>query len=318
LIITNENEAEEAIMYSWGDSMEDWARPDAYRFDEARSAARAADAAAAAARGGRTYQRRRAPDEALTDPRKKLASGSATPLVIAVDVTGSMQTWPAEIFDRLPLLYQTLSQYRPELEIAFAAIGDATCDRYPLQITDFAKGIELEDRLKALYGEGGGGGGARESYELFAAALLHNVATPAAAERPIVILYGDEGFYPEVDARQAQHYLGLPGVARSAHTVWQRVVEKFDLYHLRKPYGDRKLDRKILEQWTAAIGEQRIVGLEDPFRAVDYALGLISRKWGRFEDFKTNMRARQDDAKVDALANSVLAVEPIPPTRRSA
>jgi hypothetical protein len=298
--------------------MEDWARPDAYRFDDARKAAREADAAAAAARGGRSYEARRAPDEGLTDPRKRLTTTSPTPLVIGVDVTGSMQTWPAEIFDRLPLLYQTLSQYRPELEIAFAAIGDATCDRHPLQLTDFAKGIALEDRLKALYGEGGGGGGARESYELFGAAMLHKVDAPAAREKPILILYGDEGFYPEVDPRQARHYLGLPEKARPARKVWRRVVEKFDLYHLRKRYGTAEQDRRVREQWVAAIGEERIVELSDPLRAVDYALGLIARKWGRFEDFKTNMRARQSDATVEALANSVLAVEPVPPTRRSA
>ena len=34
-------------------------------------------------------------------------------------MTGSMQTWPAEIFDRLPLLYNTLAQYRPDLEVLF-------------------------------------------------------------------------------------------------------------------------------------------------------------------------------------------------------
>ena len=33
-----------------------------------------------------------------------------------------MASWPFEIFDRLPLLYNTLSQYREDLEICFAAI----------------------------------------------------------------------------------------------------------------------------------------------------------------------------------------------------
>ena len=46
-------------------------------------------------------------------------------------MTGSMANWPFEIFDRLPLLYNTLSQYREDLEICFAAIGDAGVDRSP-------------------------------------------------------------------------------------------------------------------------------------------------------------------------------------------
>lgn len=303
-------------MYSWGDGMEDWARPDAYKFDDARKAARDADAAAAASKGPRTYQKTKQPGK-LADPRKTIRTTSAVPIVVAVDVTGSMSTWPAEIFDRLPLLYQTLSQYKPDIEVAFAAVGDATCDRFPLQVTDFAKGIALEDSLAALHGEGGGGGGARESYELLGAYLKHRVRVPEGV-RPTLILYGDEGFYPAVDARQAKHVFGMAVEEPSALDVWRDLAERWDVWHLRKRYDSASHDREILAQWTGALGAQRIVHLDDPYRAVDYALGLIARLWGHFEDFKVNMRARQSDAKVEVLANSVLAIEPVPPTRRSA
>ena len=63
-------------------------------------------------------------------------------------------------------------------------------DRFPLQVTDFAKGVALDERLAALYGEGGGGGGAKESYELFAWFVKNRVATPEA-EKPFLIIYGD-------------------------------------------------------------------------------------------------------------------------------
>src|SRR4051812_43516325 len=154
------------------------------------------DAAAAAKKGGRTYLKgKSAPDAELTDPRgKRLATDSKNPILVAVDVTGSMAHWPAEIFDRLPLLYQTLSQYREDVAISFAAIGDATTDRFPLQVTDFAQGAQLDERLAALYGEGGGGGGSKESYELFAWFVQNRVSTPEA-EKPFLIIYGDEGFY---------------------------------------------------------------------------------------------------------------------------
>ena len=87
-------------MYSWGDAMDDWARPGAYRFDSARAAARACDAARAARVGGRSYEVE-GPDMARVDPRKHLHTESRNPLVVAVDVTGSMAHWPFEIFDRL-------------------------------------------------------------------------------------------------------------------------------------------------------------------------------------------------------------------------
>jgi hypothetical protein len=302
-------ETKEDDMYTWDDSLAEWKRPGAYVWDPAQKAAREANARASAARGGRTYQEKRAPLE-LADPRKTIRSESATPIVIAVDVTGSMQTWPAEIFDRLPLLYHTLSQYRPEIEVSFAAIGDATCDRWPLQVTDFAKGFALEDRLAALYGEGGGGGGARESYELLAWFLDERCRTPNA-ERPILIIYGDEGFYPHVDPALVRRFLEAPIQEKvPSRELWRRIARRWNVFHLRKSYGRGAKDAEIREQWADAIGRERIVAIEDEQRAVDVALGLIARSWGRFDDFRQNMRARQDDRCVDALANSVLAIDP--------
>jgi hypothetical protein len=294
-------------MYSWGPSTDDWAKPGAYSFDDARKAAMEKDAADAARKGGRTYLAgKTAPDAELTDPRgKRLETASKNPIIVAVDVTGSMAHWPREIFDRLPLLYQTLSQYREDVEISFVAIGDATTDRFPLQVTDFAKGAALDERLAALYGEGGGGGGSKESYELFAWFLANRVHAPEA-EKPFVILYGDEGFYDEVNAKQVQHYLG-GGVEKNvpALPVWKDVMARFEVYHLRKSYGSTMDDLKIRRQWEAALEPQRVLPLADEFRAVDLALGLIARSWDRFEDFTENMKARQPLAKVKELANSL-------------
>ncbi|MGC8045278.1 hypothetical protein ACP3WJ_24280, partial [Salmonella enterica] len=74
---------------------------------------RDASAKAASSAGPRAYAQKREPNMKVVDPKKKITSTSANPLVIGVDVTGSMSTWPYEIFDRLPLLYNTLAQYRP-------------------------------------------------------------------------------------------------------------------------------------------------------------------------------------------------------------
>jgi hypothetical protein len=295
-------------VYSWGPSTDDWAKPSAYSFDAARKADMAKDADLAAKKGGRTYlTSRKAPDLELTGPRgKSLETGSENPILVAVDVTGSMAHWPAAIFDRLPLLYQTLSQYREDVEISFAAIGDATCDRYPLQVTDFDRGAALDEKLGALYGEGGGGGGARESYELFAWFLQNRVKAENAVGKPFLIIYGDEGFYPEVDPKQVQHYLA-GGIEKpvSSLAVWRDLMERFNVYLLRKRYGSDREDKVILEQWQEALEPQRILSVNDEERAVDLALGLIARSWGRFADFERNMEARQPAAKVKALVNSL-------------
>jgi hypothetical protein len=292
-------------MYSWGPDTDDWAKPGAYSFDPARKAAMDADAAAAAKKGGRTYLAgKTAPVNKITSPKKKIETRSANPILVAVDVTGSMAHWPAEIFDRLPLLYQTLSQYREDTELAFFAIGDATCDSFPLQVTDFAKGAALDERLAALYGEGGGGGGAKESYELFAWYATERVSTPAA-EKPFLILYGDEGFYEKVSKEQVKHILGA-GLEENVPSkeVMKALMERYEVYLLRKTYGGTQ-EKEILAQWEEVLGPQRIIALKDEERAVDLALGLIARSWGRFEDFEENMKARQPVAKVKDLVNSL-------------
>src|SRR5262245_43941916 len=121
-------------MYSWGDDTSDWAKPGTYGYSAVSKVMRDEAAEKSKAHGPRTYVAGRTPNEQLTTPKKEISSSSPNPLIVAVDVTGSMQTWPAEIFDRLPLFYQTLSQYRPDLEVSFAAIGDCRYDRWPLQI----------------------------------------------------------------------------------------------------------------------------------------------------------------------------------------
>lgn len=307
-------------MYCWGDDMSGWERPEAYAY-KGPAAARAARAAAKEAsdqRGGRRYLQRREPDLSVVSPQHKvIETRSANPIVVAVDVTGSMAHWPFEIFDRLPLLYQTLAQYRPDVELCFAAIGDAHSDRFPLQVGQFARGLALEDQLGALYGEGGGGGGARESYELFAAFLLERARAPEAV-RPLLIVFGDEGFYPTVDPKQATYHFGADLAAEGARRraldsaqVWRAVAEAWSVFHLRKPYGEPggREDRQIQAQWEDVLGPERIIALDSAERAVDVALGLIARLWGHYADFETNMSARQDAAKVRAVGERLRGKE---------
>lgn len=296
-------------MYCWGDDVSDWQDPTAYRFTGSAQAQQARAAAARASKdmGGRTYLRRQAPNVDLTTPRKTIRSASANPIVVAVDVTGSMQRWPAEIFDRLPLLYQTLSQYREDVELSFVALGDATCDRFPLQVTDFRRGIDLEATLGALWGEGGGGGQARESYELLAYSLLYRAQAPEAV-RPFLILYGDEGFYERVDPAQVRALIGDDlREPLDARRLWRAVAEAWNVYHLRKPYGGPQ-EAQIEAQWKDVLDPERVILLDDEQRAVDLALGLIARSWGHYDDFERNMSARQPQEKVAALAERVRSI----------
>lgn len=307
-------------MYSWDDDTSGWLGAARYSYGDAGKDARDEAARRAAARGPRTYAAKAGPNEGMVDPRKRVETTSKNPLVVAVDVTGSMSQWPFEIFDRLPLLYNTLVQYRDDLEILFAAIGDAGADRWPLQVTDFAKGYDLEQQLGALYGEGGGGD-APESYGLFAWWMQHHVSVPNA-ERPFLIVFGDAPMHEKVPAVQLHNLLGRPAPEQKAKgftgallgwkqqqgdidavATWQQVAQTWDTWFLRRPTG--RPGDEVDRQWSRAIGKERVFQIDDEQRAVDYAMGLVARAWGRLGDFEKNMLARQDEKKVKSVAERI-------------
>ncbi len=293
-------------MYSWGGSTGGWKGSKKYDYGSAR-ARYDKDASAAGVMGiHRSYSASSMPDMDLVDAvGKTISSDSTDPIVIGVDVTGSMASWPGEIFDRLPLLFQTLGKYKPNAEFAFCAIGDATCDQYPLQVNDFSNDInELEKAVKALGCEGGGGGQISESYELFGYFMLNHCNTPNATS-PFLLIYGDEKFYDRVDPGQVKHFVGdrLQDPVDS-DDMWKQLIGKFNLYHLRKSYGGH--NKEIQARWSKAIGRQRIVDVPDPERAVDIGMGLIAKKWGQYGDFTGSLDARHDDSSLKASVHKSL------------
>lgn len=89
-------------------------------------------------------------------------------LAVLFDVTGSMGGVPRTLQAKLPGLLGLLMRkgYVEHPQILFGAVGDATCDRAPLQIGQFESDNRMADDLGRILLEGGGGGQLTESYEL--------------------------------------------------------------------------------------------------------------------------------------------------------
>jgi hypothetical protein len=301
-------------MYSWGNDTATWKGGGSYSFDSAAAPYLDKAKAEADAKGPRTYAtaaKAKGPKLDVVDPKLvTLESMSEDVVILGVDGTGSMKTWPAEIFDRLPLFYQTLASYRPGLDVSFSVIGDAISDQWPVQTAPFGRGPTLDDHLKALHAEGGGGPGVRESYELWGH-LIDTKANVPNADRPFLFVMGDEAFYNTVDPKHASHYLGMDGLqeGRPSMEVWHSLREKFDVYLLRKPLDGRSADvnRRIEEMWGEAIGEQKVIPVYDPLRVVDVAMGIVAKRWGHFEDFTANLAARQDSENISTVMASLKA-----------
>jgi hypothetical protein len=290
--------------YGWYDDTKDWASPRAYDYGDAKKAY-VSDPTKLTPR---TYATRRgSPDMDIVDPKnKKIRSESKYPVIIGIDCTGSMSDWPREIWDRLPLLCQTLAKYKPDVEISFSVIGDAYCDSYPLQVADFGKGLELEDTLKAFYPEGGGGGQISETYELWGYYMLNNCETPNAI-MPYMLVLGDENFYNTVNPKHIREYIGdSPETSPDSLQIWKALTQKYNVFHLHKDYGyGDSPDDKIVKSWKKALGDERVIHLPSKDRAVDITMGLIAKGWDQLDDFKTNISSRHSKGTVDDVLTSI-------------
>jgi len=241
-----------------------------------------------------------------------IKTNSPAPLVILCDVTGSMGEWPATIFSKLPYLELEAQEYLGDkMEICWGAIGDYTCDKYPLQIRKFTKGVKLKDELKELIVEGGGGGGARESYEMAGLYCARNIEMPKAL-KPILIIIGDEGFYETINKSDAKKYALVSLQSRvSAKEVFAELQTKFSVYVVRKPYGyfrgdkTSDADKTIHAQWAEVVGDDRIVMLPDAGRVVDVIFGLLARETDRVEYFEDELKDRQKPGQVKTVMKAL-------------
>lgn len=250
----------------------------------------------------------------LPPPKDKvLLTKAEFPIVIAVDVTGSMRTLPQLIFDKLCILYNEAlffipDELRDSFEISFTAVGDAYTDGWPLQVTDFGKGFELDRNIKSLYPEGGGGGQARETYELTAYYYLKHCEMPNALKRPrpMFIYIGDEGFYSKVNRSQIISQIGdNPKTDLISTEVFDELKKKFDVYILRIKYQNSDDEKEIHKMWQDVLGRERVIMLRTPQRVVDTILGLIAANVDRFDGFKERIEVRQTPEQVDQVYNTL-------------
>lgn len=256
-------------------------------------------------------------------PKKGLKTDSEAPLVIAIDVTGSMDEWPVTIFSKLPYLEHEGQEYLGKtMEISFAAIGDAHSDAYPLQIREFVKGPKLKEELQKLIHEGKGGGSSEESYDLAALYYARNCEMPEALRKPIFIFIGDEGIYSRMSSRFDEWCCTTADKDFTARQAFEELKKKFSVYVVRKPYHDSGdvmtgRNKAIHEQWCEFIGEDHVVMLPEAARVVDVIFGILAKETGRIKYFEAELKDRQGkDAdgkdKIAVVMKSLHTVHALP------
>ena len=85
---------------------------------------------------------------------------NSTPVVLALDVTGSMSSVLETVSKRLGDTMSEIYKRNPvsDPQVCFMAFGDGECDSSPIQVTQFESDIRIAEQLNDIYFERGGGG----------------------------------------------------------------------------------------------------------------------------------------------------------------
>lgn len=206
-------------------------------------------------------------------------------VAVLFDVTGSMGGIPRELQLKLPNLLSLLIRkgYIDDPQILFGAVGDATCDRVPLQIGQFESGNEMEDDLSNIFIEQGGGGGRRESYELgmyFFANKTKMDCLEKRGDKGYLFTIGDEMPYRIITTDAVKEVFGDTLQADlTIEEVITKLKDQYHYFHILPERGSYYGDNEIKQTWVDLL-DQNLLHLDNS----DGVCELIAMAIGINED----------------------------------
>lgn len=165
---------------------------------------------------------------------------NVTPVILALDVTGSMGDAAIEVAKKLGVVMGKLYKEIPDVQFMTMGIGDMAYDEAPLQVSQFESDIRIAEQLDKIWFEHGGGGNSYESYSLaWYFALKHTKidAIDKRGKKPIIITMGDEPLNPYIPLKGRETSVkGVLGDSLQADIetkeLYDEVQKKFECYHI--------------------------------------------------------------------------------------
>lgn len=248
----------------------------------------------------------------VRESRDSADNPEATPIIVALDVTGSMGIIAEQIAKGgLGTLFEGILQRKPVTNphLMFMGIGDAACDSAPLQVSQFEADNRIVDQLTKLYLEGRGGGNDHESYDFpwyFAARHTEHDALLKRGKRGYLVTVGDEETPRVLTADKIEQFLGYrPQADVPSEVSLAEARRKYDVFHVIIEQGNYARDRvdRVRQVWGKLLG-QHVISLSDYqllpetiVSAIQVAEGIDAKKaasgWG----------ARATGIVGDAVAN---------------
>lgn len=236
---------------------------------------------------------------------------NATPIIIGLDVTGSMgfildnmarmglRDLATEIYNKKPI---------NDPHLMFMGIGDVKCDSAPLQVTQFEADIRIAEALTKIYLEKGGGGNDCESYTLpwwFAAMHTKCDNYIKRGKKGFLFTIGDECPPEDLSSYEIERVLGYKPEFNTISTreLFRLVSEKYEVFHIIIEEGNycRYYYERTLNSWRSILGE-RVLSLKNHEDLANLIVEVLQKFNGRDYLYKNNeVESYHEDYKSNDL-----------------
>ena len=227
------------------------------------------------------------------------------PIIIALDLTGSMGHIPHELVkEGLPKIMSGIIQHGiPDPQVLFLGVGDHECDKAPLQISQFESGDEeLDMWLTRTYIESGGGANAGESYGLahyFAATHCVTDNWEKRNQKGLLFTIGDEPNLKSYPSTALKEITGNGDVATfTDKQILEKAQEKWEVYHIMPG----KETRGARDYWKDLLG-QNLIWVDKSEMVADAIRDIVIAQ----------ATAQMENSTVQVITDSVASVD-IPST----
>ena len=183
------------------------------------------------------------------------------PVILALDVTGSMGKSSVEVAKKLNVVMTDLYKKIKDVEFMIMAIGDLAYDCYPIQASQFESDIRIAEQLDKVYFEGGGGGNAYESYTAawYFGSRHTKLDCWKRGKKGLIITIGDEYINPYLPKNELENIIGdsLQGDIET-RSLLEEVLPKYELYHLNVKDTYSGSNQHNVESFAEFIGVDHV------------------------------------------------------------
>lgn len=188
------------------------------------------------------------------------------PVILALDVTGSMGPAAAEVAKSLSEVMANLYREITDVEFLIMGIGDLEGDRAPVQASQFESDIRIAEQLDKIYMEYRGQGNGYESYTaawVFAANQT-KLDCWKRGKRGVLITIGDENITPILAKEDLKDFLGLTFENHVyPEDAYAMVKDKYDVYHIHVTHNDySRIYASSPGTFATVIGEDHVKAVD--------------------------------------------------------